>query len=55
MKKNLLVMLVILFMLTGCANDKNTSNSEYTYSDKNIITGIHITQPEGKTYIEANL
>ena len=49
MKKNLLVMLVILFMLTGCANDKNTSNSEYTYSDKNIIAGIRIT------HIEANL
>ena len=55
MKKNLLVMLVILFMLTGCANDKNTSNNDFTYLDKNIITGIHITQPEGKTYIEANL
>jgi hypothetical protein len=55
MKKNLLVMLVILFMLTGCANDKNTSNSEYTYSDKNIIAGIRITQPNEKTHIEANL
>lgn len=55
MKKKLLVMFVILCLLSGCRNARNTPDNDDKHSENNIVSGLRIMQADETTYIEANL